>query len=295
MIEKEIWKPVYLEKFKEKYIVSNFGNIKNKLTGKILSDKSIRSGYKSVRLDIPEYSKTFKIHILVGKTFLENPSDPKMININHKDGNKLNNKLDNLEWISPRGNVIHALETGLIKPYERKIDQYDLDGNFIKTYDSGQKAANDLGCWPCSIAKVCKGRQETAGGFKWKYHEILEGENINSIKPNKIVPINDFPDYLVTDDGRVYTKKMKKYMKLHKNADGYLTVQLCKVVNGIRIKKDFLVHRLVALMHLPNYDNKPEINHINGIKTDNNLSNLEWNTQSENQLHKNKLKNKKHI
>ncbi len=191
--------------------------------------------------------------------------------------------------------MVHAYENGLLKPYERKISQLDLDGNIIKTFDSGKKAEDETKISAIGIVKVCRGYRNTAGGFKWKYFDTNEREQIHLNKPNKIEMIKEFPDYSVTDDGRVYTSKMKRYMKFQTNADRYLTVQLCKVCDGIRIKKDFLVHRLVAITFIDNPENKPEINHINSDKTDNRVSNLEWNTRSENQIHKNKyikLKNK---
>lgn len=73
-------------------------------------------------------------------------------------------------------------------------------------------------------------------------------------------------------------RKMKpsKYIK-----SGYLSIDLCK--EG-KVNK-YLVHRLIANAFIPNPENKPEVNHINGNKTDNRVQNLEWNTKSENQLH----------
>lgn len=96
--------------------------------------------------------------------------------------------------------------------------------------------------------------------------------------------------YFANELGEIfsYPKKTRKGIRKMKTSiakNGYLTLDLCK--NG-QIKKH-LVHRLIAKTFLDNPLNKSEVNHINGIKNDNKLSNLEWNTKSENQLHSIKI------
>ena len=106
-----------------------------------------------------------------------------------------------------------------------------------------------------------------------------------------IVPIKDFPDYFVDDQGNVYSKKyhpiqnkhkILKQLKPKKDKDGYLVISMRKD------KKHFFktVHRIVAETFILNPDNKPQVNHKNGIKTDNSVANLEWVSVQENAIHR---------
>ena len=87
--------------------------------------------------------------------------------------------------------------------------------------------------------------------------------------------ITGFPNYLIYDDGRVYTIKYKKFRKLDKNSNGYIRASLSN--NGKH--KNIGVHRLVASHFIPNPYNYPVVDHINRIRTDNNVNNLRWVTQ----------------
>lgn len=87
--------------------------------------------------------------------------------------------------------------------------------------------------------------------------------------------------YTISRDGHI-TNRWGNPLKVFSNAGGYLTVSL---TDSAGKKKTWLHHRLVALTHIPNAGNKPDINHINGIKTDNSVGNLEWCTRSENIKH----------
>jgi hypothetical protein len=103
--------------------------------------------------------------------------------------------------------------------------------------------------------------------------------------------IQDFPNYLIYDDGRVFTKKRERvkegYLKPVMN-NGYLNVMLC---NDNKQKK-YKIHRLVAIHYIPNPDNKPFVDHINRIRDDNRVENLRWATKSENERNRTIKKNK---
>ena len=78
--------------------------------------------------------------------------------------------------------------------------------------------------------------------------------------------------YAVTSCGRVWSYRAKKFLKLRKNRDGYLLVNLYKDGKA----KTYMIHRLVAEAYLPNQDNLPQVNHIDEDKSNNALPNLEW-------------------
>jgi hypothetical protein len=96
-----------------KYLISTYGNIKNTETEYIL-EKNYKSGYPTVLITHQNISKTYKVHKLVVKTFLDNYDD-KLV-VNHIDGDKTNSKLSNLECISQSENVKHAIKNKLYVP-----------------------------------------------------------------------------------------------------------------------------------------------------------------------------------
>lgn len=111
---------------------------------------------------------------------------------------------------------------------------------------------------------------------------------------SKAFSTKDFPGYYITDNGDVYSRiehnngRIKK-LTLHKNRKGYLVADLYK----FKKKYSVSVHRLVAEAFIPNPENKPQVNHKNGIKTDNRVENLEFCTGSENMQHSFKVLHRK--
>lgn len=109
-----------------------------------------------------------RVHRLLMETFIPNPNN--YPHINHIDGNKLNNSLDNLEWCSVKHNTQHAIQLGLMKPTgEKEIQQFTLDGLLVNEYKSIHEAGRQTGIAWQNISKVCRNERKHAGGYYWQY------------------------------------------------------------------------------------------------------------------------------
>jgi hypothetical protein len=132
-----------------------------------------RGGYEVVTIWVEGIRKDTTVHQLVAQAFIPNPEDKPTVN--HKDGNKLNNHVSNLEWATRSEQEQHARSIGLKnnKHLERAIVQFDpLTGDVIAEYDSIIEARNATGCRSASICMVCKGQYKTSCGFGWRYKEV---------------------------------------------------------------------------------------------------------------------------
>ncbi len=237
-MEIEIWKDVSMtnkKMFAGLYEISNMGNVRNK-NMKILS-QHIRNGYYAVCLYSSKLTlkNTANVHRLVAQLFVENIDMNDIVN--HIDGNKLNNQSANLEWTTSKGNVEHAIKTGLHTVFCRAVNKYTLDGIFICSYPSVLDASIQCICNDRQICNVCKGYQQTAGGFKWSY--VIPDDIVIEPLDSKI--ITEFPNYSISRDGKVYSKRSKKFLKPKTLQSGYQTVKLCNNIKQI----DSYIHVLV--------------------------------------------------
>lgn len=167
--------------YEGRYQVSNLGNVKslnyqNTHKAKVMTPIAHHRGYMIIHLG----QENIKfIHTLVAKAFIPNPEGKKYVN--HIDGNKHNNIVTNLEWVTSKENVNHAIRTGLRNPDHyyramgveranaRAIEQYTKDGQFVKRWDCISDAARAFNCKPSTIINNASGRLLTARGYVWKY------------------------------------------------------------------------------------------------------------------------------
>lgn len=179
----ELWKDI--PGYEGLYQVSNTGKIKslNYLNTKkehLLKQSLTYDGYPKLALSKNGKKTNFDVHILVAKAFVHNPANKSQVN--HIDGNKLNNNASNLEWCTPKENTNHAIKAGLRQASNIKythgkehhgskpVLQYDLDGNLIKVWDCFSDAARFYNCNPASIVNCTKGRIQTIRGYVWRQY-----------------------------------------------------------------------------------------------------------------------------
>lgn len=283
MVEIEEWK--HIDGYKI-YEVSSFGRIRNKNSGRILKAAN-NGGYYFVGLSNKK-TNTYRVHILVAKAFIPNPENK--YTVNHKDKNGLNNNVNNLEWMTIPENNKHRSE-GVIQTTNQNLEIYRINHNtneILEKYNSiedgakwvlEQNLAKNIHSARCCISCCIREVTKSSFGFNWKLVEQnnLENEEWKEVIINK----QKTEGYYVSSLGRFKNNKgviMKDYKPHH---SGYIYVR----VN----KQKYALHRLVADTFIPNLDNKPIPNHIDGIKTNNSVSNLEWATYSENNSHNHKI------
>lgn len=152
------------------YLVSNNGEVKNKKTGRILRGSYDKDGYLHVtlRLGLEKY-KTPSIHRLVAEAFIPNPDN--LPQVNHKDENKTNNNIENLEWCTPQYNNAYGTHNERVKITNQirngkkiKAIKDDKENIFI----SISEASRILKLDKTNIIACLKGRINTARGYKFE-------------------------------------------------------------------------------------------------------------------------------
>lgn len=213
-LENEEWK-LYLSIKKHKYYISNYGNVKNNNRRMYPVDDK---GYLAIKI----HDKHHYVHVLVGKLFIDNPN--KYTQVNHKDGNKKNNIVSNLEWFPQVLNSLHAVSMGLVKSV-KKIINYDETGNILKIYDSCAQASKALNVNMSSINKCCKALIRTCGTNKLLFKYLDENDDL--VK-NKISSIPHKKQYMHDSFIKYLLNKNKNTLSVTIRDKNNKIIEICK-------------------------------------------------------------------
>lgn len=159
------------------YEITKHGHIRNLNTGNVIKHFTNKYGYKYCTLSKGGKKKNISIHRIVASTFIPNPHNKPYIN--HINCNKTDNRVDNLEWCTPKENVFHAKQNGLtskppsqsgkfgkLNKTSKPIRQMDVIGNVVRDYDCARDAIK-YGFMPSQISRCCNGVTEKYKGYKW--------------------------------------------------------------------------------------------------------------------------------
>lgn len=185
----EMWKPITGTKgFIE---VSNEGRVRSLLKGtpRILKTQADKKGYHRIRVTIEREKLTYKVHREIAKAFLPNPK--KLPQVNHKDGNKDNNSVENLEWVTNAENAHHAIEHGLWDAVfegsrkENEKRKRPVIGYFSsptsstsKRFESVAEAERFVGSR--HVTDVLKGKRSMVKGWTFRYEEVMPYADIDN-------------------------------------------------------------------------------------------------------------------
>lgn len=195
----EIWKDI--DGYNGVYQVSNFGRIRSngfkyvqrssrgKLVEKYAQPKIMAQaytveGYLVVTLFKNGKPRQYKVHRLIAESFIPNPENKPVIN--HINGIKDDNRIENLEWCTVQENTQHAHDTGLcgINAKSKQVARLNEDGSIAEVFESALQAARAYGHYnsASNLHKICRNGRGRWCGFRWKYINFSEyirfkGEN----------------------------------------------------------------------------------------------------------------------
>lgn len=189
----EIWRDI--EGYEGLYQVSNLGRIKSFISQrnkkeKILHPSNDKDGYLFIGLYKNGNQKPKRVHRIVAGNFIPNTNNKPQVN--HINGDKKDNRVENLEWCTCKENIVHAWEEGLhklskehhkkmveaaAKVCSKPVMQFTIEGEYINEFSSANKAAKSVNGFHPEIIRCCRGIIKSYNGFIWKF-KITDYEDV---------------------------------------------------------------------------------------------------------------------
>lgn len=229
---KEQWKKILIDGKETFYSVSNYGQVRNDSTKTLLGGYVANNGYRMVHLR-QRIDKVCSVHRLVLKAF--KPCDEMdELQVNHIDGNKLNNNLNNLEWSTALENMRHSFRTGLQRFQMKECSMYDLQGNYIKTFVNSREAEKETGIDNSNILRCMSGQQTHCRQYQFRDFKKEKIESWKDWKEKTVFVYNDKGEYVDTYKSQADCAK----------AFGVSPSSICRYIKGIRKLEGFVFSRV---------------------------------------------------
>jgi len=187
----EIWRPI--KGYEGLYEVSNFGQVRNLNHRKenklrIKTPQVSRNGYLTIALFKGGVGRRFFVHRLVAVAFIKNPHN--LPEIDHIDTNRINNRVENLRWVTRSENHLNEItrgrnsaawvemwKSGRMDHNKKRVIQLTRDGDFVKEWESASAAARGVGAPRPAIIMACSGSKKSCRGYIWIYKEAYDSRN----------------------------------------------------------------------------------------------------------------------
>jgi hypothetical protein len=256
----------------EDYEIYDDGRVFSHKRKRFLKPSISSSGYETVTLSLTNGSVNRLIHRLVMQHFGPQITNRESFEVNHKDGNKTNNSIANLEYVTTAENAQHAAETGLRKGYRRRVYQYDANGNVIREFESVTEAISELNVGEQRFMDHLNGRR-TIENLHCRYAE----ERQKDVFPTDGIAIPEYENYLATPAGKVYSVCRNQYVAEHRrNGTVYVVIR-----KDTKPKTCILSSVISAIFLGPKPSKDSVVVHIDDDVYNNAVSNLRYGTLSE--------------
>jgi hypothetical protein len=260
---------------KKNYKISNYGDIYSLKSQKLLKSQKTKNGYYKITMFVDNLKQNISIHRLVYETFTKKLK--KGLVIDHIDRNPSNNYIKNLRQVIQSVNISNID----IKPrLKHRIFQYDMKNNFIKKWKNIDKILeNNESMKKRTILVACSNHRKSAYGFIWKSKNYIN-TSLNKFIKIGLIDNKEYSNYRINKEGGIINNNNRLLQP--GTINGYKCIGITSDDGKQRTIK---VHRLVAIRFINNENDKPVVNHIDKNRLNNKVSNLEWTSYSENNIH----------